>query len=262
MQVFGLDIGGSGIKGAPVDIATGTLVTERVRIPTPQPATPAAVLAAAAAVVRQAGCRGPIGCGFPAVVKDGVVRTAANIAPDWIGYDLRAGLHRTLGQPVQAVNDADAAGLAEMRWGAGREVDGVVLVVTLGTGIGTALFVKGHLVPNTEFGHIEVQGVEAEAWASSRIQEEQGLSWRAYARRVDTYLDTMERLLWPDLIIIGGGISQDAAHFIPALSARAPVVPAHLLGNAGIAGAALAVLPEPPVPPMTPVATAHPPSAA
>lgn len=257
MHVFGLDIGGSGIKGAPVDTVTGTLLTERVRIPTPQPATPDAVLATAAAVVRQAGWHGPIGCGFPAVVKDGIVCTAANIALEWIGYDLGAGLQRTLGQPVQAINDADAAGLAEVRWGAGRDVDGVVLVVTLGTGIGTALFVKGQLVPNTELGHIELRGMEAEEWAASRIREEQALSWRAYAERVDAYVDAMERLLWPDLIIIGGGISKHAAHFFPALSARAPVVPARLLNNAGIAGAALAAVPERPVPPTTPVATQH-----
>jgi len=255
MQVFGLDIGGSGIKGAPVDTATGRLLSERVRLPTPQPATPDAVLATAAEVVRQCGWRGPIGCGFPAVVKAGVVYTAANIDPAWIGYDLRAGLQQVLGQPVRTINDADAAGLAEMRWGAGRDIDGVVLVVTLGTGIGTALFVKGQLVPNTELGHIELRGMDAEDWAAARIQEQEGLSWSEYARRVDLYLDTMERLLWPDLIIIGGGISKDAAHFFPELSSRVPVVPAQMLNNAGIAGAALAAVPETPVPPTPPVAT-------
>ncbi len=255
MQVFGLDIGGSGIKGAPVDTATGVLLSKRVRLPTPQPATPEAVLATAAEVVRRFDWRGPIGCGFPAVVKAGVVYTAANVDPAWIGYDLRSGLRQALGQSVQAVNDADAAGMAEMRWGAGRDVDGVVLVVTLGTGIGTALFVKGQLVPNTELGHIELRGMDAEDWAASRIREEEALSWSEYAHRVDMYLDTMERLFWPDLIIIGGGISKDADKFFPALSSRAPVVPAQMLNNAGIAGAALAAVPETPVPPIPPVAT-------
>jgi polyphosphate glucokinase len=255
MNVFGLDVGGSGIKGAPVDTTTGKLLTERFRIPTPQPATPDAVIATAAEVVAHFAWRGPIGCGFPAVVKAGVVQTAANIDPSWIGRNLASDLSAALGQPVGAINDADAAGMAEMRWGAGRGVDGVVLMVTLGTGIGTALFVKGQLVPNTELGHIEIKGKEAEKRAADRVREQKALSWKEYAERVDEYLDTMERLLWPDLIIIGGGVSKDADKFFPRLTARATVVPAQMLNNAGIAGGALAAVPEQAVPPELPVAT-------
>lgn len=257
MNVFGLDIGGSGIKGAPVDTTTGTLLTERFRIPTPQPATPNAMLATAVDVVRQFGWSGPIGCGFPAVVKAGVVHTAANIDRSWIGFDLRSGLQQALDLPVQVLNDADAAGMAEMRYGAGREINGVVLMVTLGTGIGTALFVKGQLVPNTELGHINIRGKDAELRAAARIREEKKLSWKQYASRVDEYLDEIQRLLWPDLIIIGGGVSKDAGKFFPRLTSVAKVVPAQMLNNAGIAGAALAAVPEQPVPPEPPVATKH-----
>ncbi len=255
MNVFGLDVGGSGIKGAPVDISTGTLLSERFRIPTPQPATPAAMIAVAAEVVAHFDWHGPIGCGFPAVVKGGVVHTAANIDQSWIGYDLQRALEDAVGQSVRAVNDADAAGMAEIRWGAGRGVEGVVLMVTLGTGIGTALFVKGQLVPNTELGHIEIRGKEAENRAAARVREQKDLSWKEYASRVDEYLDTMERLFWPDLIIIGGGISKDADKFFPKLSSRGKVVPAQMLNNAGIAGAALAAVPEQAVPPELPAAT-------
>lgn len=258
MQVFGLDIGGSGIKGAPVDIGTGTLLTERFRIPTPQPATPAAMVATAAEVVAQFGWQGPVGCGFPAVVKGGIVHTAANIDASWIGKDLRQELSDAIGQPVQVVNDADAAGMAEMRWGAGRGVDGVVLMVTLGTGIGSALFVKGQLVPNTELGHIEIRGKEAEKRAADRVREQKQLSWKQYAERVDEYLDAVERIVWPDLIIIGGGVSSEADKFFPRLSTRTKVVPARMLNNAGIAGAALAAVAERPVPAEPPVATVDP----
>lgn len=255
MQVFGLDIGGSGVKGAPVDIETGTLLAERFRIPTPQPAAPHALIATAAEVVAHFGWEGPVGCGFPAVLKAGVVKTAANIAPEWIGFDLGAGLREALACPVTVLNDADAAGLAEMRWGAGRGVDGLVLMVTLGTGIGTALFVKGQLVPNTELGHIEIRGKDAELRASDRVREQKELSWKEFAKRVDEYLLTMERLFWPDLIIIGGGVSKYADKFIPRLTTSAQVVPAQMQNNAGIAGAALTAVPEAPVPAQPPVAT-------
>jgi polyphosphate glucokinase len=248
MHVFGLDIGGSGIKGAPVDISTGTLLADRFRIPTPQPATPAEMVAVAAQVVAHFDWQGPVGCGFPAVIKDGVVHTAANIAPEWIGRNLRDELSAAIAQPVEALNDADAAGLAEMRWGAGRDVEDVVLMLTLGTGIGSALFVKGQLVPNTEFGHIEIGGKVAEKRASDRVREVKRLSWKQYAERVNEYLRTIERLLWPDLIIIGGGVSKEADKFLARLTTRARVVPAQMLNNAGIAGAALAAVPEPPVP--------------
>ncbi len=258
MNVFGLDVGGSGIKGAPVDTTTGKLLTERFRIPTPQPASPEAMIATAAEVVAHFAWQGPIGCGFPAVVKAGVVHTAANIDPSWIGRDLAGSLSTALGQPVVAINDADAAGMAEIRWGAGRGVDGVVLMVTLGTGIGTALFVKGQLVPNTELGHTEIRGKEAEKRAADRVREQKNLSWKEYAERVDEYLDTMERLLWPDVIIIGGGVSKDADKFFPRLTVRGTIVPAQMLNNAGIAGAALAAVAEPAVPPEPPVATMPP----
>jgi polyphosphate glucokinase len=261
MHVFGLDIGGSGIKGAPVDTATGTLLAERFRIPTPQPATPDAVIGMAVEVVRNFDWHGPIGCGFPAVVKAGVVHTAANIDPAWIGFDLQRGLEGALGVSVRVLNDADAAGMAELRYGAGRDVEGVVLMLTLGTGIGTALFVKGQLVPNTELGHIEIRGKDAEKRAADRVREQKGLSWKEYAARVNEYLDAIERLIWPDLIIIGGGVSKEADKFLGRLVTRAPIVPAQLLNNAGIAGAALAAVPEAPVPAEPPVATTEPPAA-
>ena len=255
MHIFGLDIGGSGVKGAPVDTQSGELLGERFRVPTPQPSTPEAVVAAAVEVVNQFSWQGPIGCGFPAVVKDGKVFTAANVDSGWIGTDLRGALSTALGQPVQVLNDADAAGLAEMRFGAGRGVEGVVLLCTLGTGIGTALFVKGQLVPNTELGHIEIKGKDAELRAADRVREERNLSWKQYAKRLDEYLDTIQRLFWPDLIIIGGGISKEADKFLPRLSNSVPVVAARLLNNAGIVGAALSAVPETPAPAELPVAT-------
>ena len=162
MRVFGIDVGGSGIKGATVDTETGELVSERVRIKTPKPATPEAIVVTAVEVVRRSGWDGPVGCGFPAVVKEGVVRTAANIDERAIGFGIQGRLEQDLGTPVRVINDGDAAGLAEMRWGAGRAVEGVVLMLTLGTGIGTSLFVEGRLVPNTELGHIEIRGKDAE----------------------------------------------------------------------------------------------------
>ena len=170
MNVFGLDVGGSGIKGAPVDTATGEFLQERVRIKTPQPATPEAIVHTAAEVVSEAGWQGPVGCGFPAVVKDGVLQTAANVDRAAIGFDLSSALEKELDTRVSVVNDADAAGLAEMRWGAGRNTPGTVIMLTFGTGIGTALFTDGKLLPNTEFGHIEMYGADAEAWASARVR--------------------------------------------------------------------------------------------
>jgi polyphosphate glucokinase len=243
MDVFGIDVGGSGIKGAPVDTETGELLAERVRIKTPTPATPHAIVGTAVEVIRQAGWEGPAGCGFPAVIKAGVVRTAANIDKAAIGFDLQGHLERELGNPVRVVNDADAAGLAEMRWGAGRGVEGMVLMLTLGTGIGTSLFVGGRLVPNTELGHIEIRGEDAEHRASDSARKRDELSWREYAERLDEYLHRIEDLLWPDLIVIGGGISKKSAKFLPHLSARTRVVPAQMLNEAGIAGAALAGIP-------------------
>ena len=244
MNVFGIDVGGSGIKGAPVDTDTGELLAERVRVKTPKPATPQAILETAVEVVRQSGWDGPVGCGFPAVIKDGVVQTAANIDKAAIGFDMQGSLEQELGNPVRMINDGDAAGLAEMRWGAGREKSGVVLMLTLGTGIGTSVFVRGRLLPNTELGHIEIRGEDGEHRASDNARKRDGLSWKQYAGRLDEYLHKIEDLLWPDLIVIGGGISKKSEKFFPHLTARTPIVRAQMLNEAGIAGAALAGVPD------------------
>jgi polyphosphate glucokinase len=244
VNVFGIDVGGSGIKGAPVDTETGELLSERTRIKTPKPATPEAIVATAAEVVRRSGWEGPVGCGFPAVIKDGVVRTAANIDKRAIGFDMQGRLAEELGTPVRVINDGDAAGLAEMRWGAGRDFEGVVLMLTLGTGIGTSLFVEGRLVPNTELGHIEVRGKDAEWRASDNARKRDNLNWKEYAGRLDEYLHAIEDLLWPDLIVIGGGISKKSDRFFPHLTARTKIVRAEMLNEAGISGAALAGIPE------------------
>ena len=244
MNVFGIDVGGSGIKGAPVDTRTGELLAQRIRIKTPKPATPEAIATTAVEVVRRSAWDGPVGCGFPAVVKEGVVRTAANIDKAAIGFDMQERLERELKGPVRVMNDGDAAGLAEMRWGAGRGCEGVVLMLTLGTGIGTSLFVEGRLVPNTELGHIEVRGKDAEHRASDSARKREDLSWQQYAERLDEYLHKIEDLLWPDLIVIGGGISKKADKYFAHLTARTKVVRAEMLNEAGIAGAALASVPE------------------
>jgi polyphosphate glucokinase len=243
MNVFGIDVGGSGIKGAPVDTETGELIAERIRVKTPKPATSGAIVETVVEVVRRAGWDGPVGCGFPAVIKGGIVRTAANIDEAAIGFDLQGRLEQELGDPVRVINDGDAAGLAEMRWGAGRGVEGVVLMLTLGTGIGTSLFMEGRLVPNTELGHIEIRGKDAEHRASDSARKREDLSWKEYAERLDEYLHRIEDLLWPDLIVIGGGISKKSEKFLPHLTARTRIVPAEMLNEAGIAGAALAGIP-------------------
>lgn len=240
MNAFGLDIGGSGIKGAPVDLETGKLAGERVKIGTPKPATPEAIVETAVQVVSRSGWDGPVGCGFPAVIKDGVAQTAANIDKDAIGFDFRRRLEEELDVGVTLVNDADAAGMAEMRWGAGRDIEGVVLMLTLGTGIGTALFVAGNLVPNTELGHIELHGQDAEIYAADSARKRDDLDWKTYAGRLDEYMRMIENLLWPDRIIIGGGISKKSEKFLPRLTARTEIVPAQMFNEAGIAGAALA----------------------
>ena len=243
MNVFGIDVGGSAIKGAPVDTQTGKLLAERVRIKTPKPATPEVLVTTAVEVVRQSGWEGPVGCGFPAVVKDGVIQTAANIEKAAIGFDMQRRLEDELGGPVKVINDADAAGLAEMRWGAGREEEGVVLVLTLGTGIGTSLFIGGRLVPNTELGHIEIRGEEAEHRAADSARKREDLSWEGYAQRLDEYVHKIEDLLWPDLIVIGGGISKKSEKYLPHLTNRTRMVTAEMHNDAGIAGAALAGIP-------------------
>lgn len=244
MKVFGIDIGGSGIKGAPVDVKAGDLATDRHRIKTPQPATPDAVMDVAAKVVRKFKWDGPVGCALPSVVQHGIVYSAANIDASWIDTDGQALLAERLEMPIHLLNDADAAGLAEMRFGAGRKEEGVVLLLTFGTGIGSALFYRGQLVPNTELGHLQFRGMDAEHYAAARLveREEMKLDW--WAGRVNEYLRYVEVLFSPDLIIFGGGISKRFKDFKEHLTTRADLVPAKLRNNAGIVGAALAAYEE------------------
>jgi polyphosphate glucokinase len=240
-QVFGIDIGGTGIKGAPVDVAGGKLTADRRKLLTPHPAKPDAVAEVVSELVKSFDWTGAIGLTFPGVVADGEIRTAANLDSDWIGVNARELFGRATGQLVTVINDADAAGVAEMKFGAGVGKKGTVLMLTLGTGIGSALFIDGVLVPNTEFGHIEIRGKDAEKRASEHAREERDLSWGKWAGHVDEYLEHMERLLSPTLIIIGGGISKKSDKFLPLLTGlRAPVVPAGMLNDAGIVGAAMA----------------------
>ncbi len=240
-HVLGIDIGGTGIKAAPVDLSTGTLVAERVKIDTPHPAIPAAVASVVRELVMGFAWAGPAGITFPGVVTDGVTRTAANVDKSWIDTDARELFAKATGLTISVINDADAAGLAEMKFGAGAGQKGTVLMLTLGTGIGSALFIDGILVPNTEFGHIEIRGREAEKRASELVREEHDLSWGKWAGRVDEYLEHMEMLLSPQLIIIGGGVSRKSDKFLPLLTGlRAPVVPAAMHNDAGIIGAAMA----------------------
>jgi polyphosphate glucokinase len=240
MAILGIDVGGSGIKGAPVDIDTGGLLAERQRVPTPQPSTPAAVAEVIAGMVTGFGWTGRIGVTYPGVVKAGVTLTAANVDPGWIGTDADDLLTRATGCPVTVLNDADAAGLAEVRYGAGRGHPGVVIVITLGTGIGSALFFDGRLLPNTELGHLELRGKDAELRAAARVRDEKKLSWAAYASRLQEYLDMLDKLLWPDLVILGGGISAKAERWLPLLRCRPELRAAALANQAGIVGAALA----------------------
>jgi polyphosphate glucokinase len=241
MHALGIDIGGSGIKAAPVDVATGKLLAYRQKILTPHPAAPDAV----ADVVKQLShafeWSGPVGITFPGVVIDGVTRTAANLDPAWIGLDAGSLFSKATGDTVRMLNDADAAGVAEMTFGAGVGEHGTVLMLTFGTGIGSALFSQGTLVPNTEFGHIEIHGRDAEKHASERAKELNDLSWGKWAGRVDEYLKHMEALVSPHLIIVGGGVSKQSEKWVPRLTGiRARIVPAAMLNDAGIVGAAMA----------------------
>jgi polyphosphate glucokinase len=245
VEILGIDIGGSGIKGAPVDTEKGILAAERHRLPTPQPSTPEAVAATVAEVVAHFQWEGPIGCTFPAVVKKGVVYSAANVDASWVGVNGKKLLRKETGCKVRLLNDADAAGVAEMQFGAGRGHDGVVFILTFGTGIGSAIFVDGELMPNTELGHIYLRcrkrgALEAEDYASDRARKVGKLRWKAWATRVSEYLGLLEALFSPDLFIVGGGVSKKHERFLPLLKTQAPVVPAQLLNDAGIVGAALA----------------------
>ena len=221
MEILGIDIGGSGIKGAPVDTETGALLATRFRVPTPPQARPRAVAKCVAEVVRYFNWNAPVGCGFPAAIRSGVALTAANIHPKWIGKDAAALFGEVTGCPVHVVNDADAAGLAEITFGAGKGRKGTILVATIGTGIGTALFTDGRLLRNTELGHIKIRGKDAEVRASDAARKRKRLSWKAWAKLLDEYLLEMERLFWPDLIILGGGVIKEHERFIPWLNVHA-----------------------------------------
>lgn len=242
---FGIDIGGSGIKGCVVDLGVGALDGERLRIPTPQPSTPDSVADVVADIVKQFAWDGPVGVTLPCVIKKGTAFTAANVDKGWIGTDAAALFADRLGKDVsqvKVINDADSAGLAEMRHGVGVGQSGVVVLLTFGTGIGSALFHDGKLVPNTEFGHLEVDGHDAEKRAAASVKDEKNLSWEEWAGRVSKYLRTLESLIWPDLIIAGGGVSKKAANWLPLLDVRTTVVAAALKNDAGIVGAAAAAV--------------------
>jgi len=240
MELLGIDIGGSGIKGALVDIEKGELATERHRIATPQPSKPDAVADVVAEIAHHFNWKGPIGCTFPAIVKRGVVYSAANVDDDWIGTDGEKLLGEKTGCRVLLINDADAAGIAEMEFGAGRWQQGTVIVLTFGTGIGSAIFSNGVLVPNTEFGHMEVRRKDAEHRASDKARQDQNLSWKKWAKRVNEFLARMEQLFSPDLFIIGGGVSKKHYEYLHYFEAQTEIVPAQLLNEAGIIGAAMA----------------------
>jgi polyphosphate glucokinase len=240
--VFGIDIGGSGIKCAVVDTSAGRLLTERRKVETPAESTPEAVSALVATLVRDAGWEGPVGVAFPAVIKHGVAVTAANVDQSWIGTNADDVFTMATGQDVTVLNDADAAGLAEVRFGAARGVPGVVILLTFGTGIGSGLFLDGKLVPNTELGHLEVDGHDAEIRAAASARKREGLSYPVWAKRVQRYLSHVEALFSPDLFVVGGGVSRKADRWVPLLDLRTPVKPAELLNAAGIVGAALAAV--------------------
>jgi len=240
MQVLGIDVGGSGIKGAPVDIETGKLLAERIRIKTPKKGEPQPVANIVAEIAKSFDWTGPIGVGFPAPIKSGITLMAANVSEKWVGVNADDLFTKTTGCDCTMINDADAAGLAEMKFGAGKGQPGTVILLTLGTGIGSAIFYRGNLLPNTEFGHLEMKGEDAEYRASDAARQREDLSWKKYAKRLNKYMASMEKLFWPDLFIIGGGISKEAEKYIPLLKIETPIIPAQFLNEAGIVGAALA----------------------
>lgn len=239
-SAFGIDIGGTGIKGAPVDVTTGELTANRHRVSTPKPSTPDAVAEAVKELVtyHKVALGTPIGLTFPAPIKHGVAPFIANLDQSWKGVDVPALMSEATGMPVSGVNDADAAGVAEAYYGAAKDVEGVVLLTTLGTGIGSALLVNGTLVPNTELGHLELDGYNAESRAATSAREREDLSWKKWAERLQRYYDHVEMLFSPDMIVVGGGVSKNHEKFLPLLKTKAPLVPAKLRNNAGIVGAA------------------------
>jgi polyphosphate glucokinase len=240
-KILGFDVGGSSVKAGLVDVEGGKLLGELIAAPTPRPATPAGVIQVIGELaLRLPGAADAIGIALPSVVQNGIVRTAANVDQAWIGTDAAALASSMLGRPSHCLNDADAAGVAEMRWGAGRGEKGVVFMLTFGTGIGSALFHEGRLVPNTELGHLEMRGMDAEKWASAHIKTALNLDWPAWIERVNEYLARMHALFWPDLFILGGAVSERFEDFAPLLRSQARIRPAHFAGQAGVIGAALA----------------------
>lgn len=240
MQVLGIDFGGSGIKGAIIDTESGQLVGERYRLATPEGAQPKGVEEVVKKIIKHFNWKGPVGMGFPSVVMHGKILTAANIGEEWIGINAEEMLGEATGTPFFVINDADAAGIAEMQFGIGKDAQkGVVLFLTIGTGIGSALFVDGHLVPNTELGHLEVRGKDAEVRASDATRQRKNLSWKEWAEKLEEVLKTYENLLWPDLILVGGGVSKEWVEYGSELKIRTKIVPAQLLNQAGMIGAAL-----------------------
>jgi len=238
MDVLGIDIGGSYIKGAIVDVQTGELNSEPLQVETPQPASPAAIIEVTADLVKSFPWHGPIGCGFPAVIQAGVAKTASNIDDLWIGLNVQKEMERATGCPCSVLNDADAAGLAEMQFGEGQGRNGTVLVLTLGTGVGSALFSQGELVPNLELGCLPINGIPADHYAAAAVRRRENLSWQSWTQRLNLFLNHVERLFSPELIIIGGGISSEYKIFFPQLKTEADLLPAHFLNQAGIVGAA------------------------
>ncbi len=242
---FGVDVGGSGIKAAVVDVDSGEMRSERLRVPTPSPSTPDKVSASIVRLVRRLAKASsvpddaPVGVGLPGVAIDGRLKTAANIDPAWVDYPIAEKLSKSLKRRVDIVNDADAAGIAEMRFGVGAGKPGTVIFLTLGTGVGSGVFVDGTLVPNTEFGQMEIRGRPAERRSAAAARQRRGLSWKAWAQDLDEHLQRIEDLMWPTLFIVGGGVSKNADKYVPRLTARTPVVPAELRNDAGIVGAAI-----------------------
>jgi polyphosphate glucokinase len=241
-QVLGIDIGGSGIKGAIVDVVSGEILTERLRLETPQPSTPQAVIDTIKTLISELKWSGSIGCGFPAVIQHGVAKTAANVDPSWIGTNIEKLISDQLKCNAKVINDADAAGLAEMKFGAGKDINGVVLMLTIGTGIGSALFIDGLLMPNTEFGHLYYKDIVAERYCSDSARKKYELEWDVWSERFNKYLKHLERTLNPDLFIIGGGISKKPEKFLPYLNIDTKIKIAEQQNNAGIVGAAMAVM--------------------
>jgi polyphosphate glucokinase len=242
---IGVDVGGSGIKAAVVDVEAGRLCSERLRVATPNPSTPETVIAAIGRLSKRLakasglGATTPVGVGLPGVTVDGTLKFAGNIDEAWIGFPVVERLRKATGRPVSIVNDADAAGIAEMRFGVGRDRPGVVIFLTLGTGVGSGVFVDGILVPNTEFGQMEIRGRAAEKRSAAIARIRRGLSWKAWAQDLNEHLDRIDKLMWPNLMILGGGVSKQADRFIPRLTVSCPVVPAQLRNDAGIIGAAI-----------------------